>query len=292
MSRPTVFGRVRHDLADRAVEELDAALEVPPQVTVGEDAAERALLVHDEGRAGVPAAGAGDPRQRLPHRDRGVDGGEPVAGAHDLAHAEELPAERAAAVEERVVLQREVAPVGRGERERVAQGHRGGRGGRRGDPERARLVHRSGGEDDVGLAPEPALRIGGDGDDRHAEAPEQRHEADDLLGFAAVGEREDHVRLADPPEVPVERLGGVQIEGGRAGGGHGGGDLLPDEARLPDPRDHHLPPAAADEVEGREEGWPEALADRFDRPRLHRQDLACERQIVWLFRGHRFVTTP
>ena len=66
----------------------------------------------------------------------------------------------------------------------------------------------------------------------------------------------------DHAEVAVARLARVDEEGGRAGRGEGGGDLAADVAGLAHAGDDHAAARLADQVDRRDEGGAEPVADR------------------------------
>ena len=71
----------------------------------------------------------------------------------------------------------------------------------------------------------------GDGDDLHREPLQGRQQVQQLLRFAGVAQRQDHVAVVDDSQVAVQRVHAVQDDAGGAGAGEGGGDLVPYVAR-------------------------------------------------------------
>ncbi len=81
------------------------------------------------------------------------------------------------------------------------------------------------------------------------EALQPGHEAQDLLGVAAVRDGEQHVALDDAAEVAVDRLGRMQEERGRAGRREGGRDLLGDDPALAHAGGDHAPRAGEERLD-------------------------------------------
>jgi hypothetical protein len=78
--------------------------------------------------------------------------------------------------------------------------------------------------------------------------PAARNEAKDLFGRSALAEEDDHVSGPDNADVAVEGIGGVEEGGFGARGDQGLGDLLGDEAALPDTGEEDGAPAMEAEL--------------------------------------------
>ena len=89
-----------------------------------------------------------------------------------------------------------------------------------------------------------------------------------FFGLAAIGERQYDVVRNQAPEVPVQSFGGVQEKRGRAGARKRGGNLLPDDARLPHPGDHNAAPAGEEGIDSLEEILIQPARQLRERPGL------------------------
>ena len=74
--------------------------------------------------------------------------------------------------------------------------------------------------------------------------PQRRQQTQNLLGLAALRERDHHVVGPDSAEIAVDRLGRVERERPGAGGRQRRGQLLAHEPRLAHAGDDHAPLAA------------------------------------------------
>ena len=140
-------------------------------------------------------------------------------------------------------------------------------------------------EDLVGGAGEGRLGPAGHADDARADLAGDREHDVDLLGLAAVREREHEIDRSQPPEVAVQGLGRVQEERRSPGAGEGRGDLLADHAGLAHPRHDDLALARPNELGRPGEGRVEAGLEARDRVRLEPHDLARRGQEAALGRG-------
>jgi hypothetical protein len=91
-----------------------------------------------------------------------------------------------------------------------------------------------GGEGEVGVG------VRGESDDTEAEAFEQRHEAEDLVGLTAVAQQNGEIAFGAQAEIPVEGLRGIEETGGDAGAIEGGCDFLGDVGGLADTAENEL----------------------------------------------------
>ena len=89
--------------------------------------------------------------------------------------------------------------------------------------------------------------LAGERDQLRAAALHQRHDLQQLLARAGVGDRDEHVAGLDHAEVAVARLGGVHEVRRRAGARERRGDLARDVARLAHAAHHHAPLALEDQ---------------------------------------------
>ncbi len=89
-----------------------------------------------------------------------------VAGVHEAFGAQQLPAEATAGMQRGEIAFLEAAAFEQGDGERVANGERGGGGGRRCEIERARFFFHANIEDDLACGRECGTRVAGERDDR------------------------------------------------------------------------------------------------------------------------------
>ena len=115
--------------------------------------------------------------------------------------------------------------------------------------------------------PEGRFRIRGQRDQRHPEAPGIGDDVGKLRRLARPGQGDDHVVGLDHAEIAVARLGRMDVMGGGAGRGEGGGDLAAHMARLAHAGDDDPAPGRSHGLDrGREEGA-EAVADGLHQDR-------------------------
>ena len=229
-----------HQLGDRAVQGGGAhALHPPPEVPVGEGPQEAALLVDHED---APAALLGELHQHLHHLGPGQRGGDAVARVHHVGHLQEEALPDAA---RRVVLgvrvPGEALLLHHGDRDGVPEEQLDGRRGHRRQVEGAELALQREHDGAVAGPGELRARQAGHAHEPRAAGLGEGHEPEELLRGPALGEEHEDVVLADDPDVPVQRVHGVQEDGLGARGHQRHGDLLGDEAALAHPREKHHP---------------------------------------------------
>ncbi len=139
-------------------------------------------------------------------------------------------AQLAAGVERGKVLGAEAFAERDGDGQSVAEGEHGGGGGGRREAEAAGFGGNRAVEGDGAGCGEGRLHVADEGDEGVAHALQSGQEAQDLLGFAAGGEGDDHVAFGDHAEVAMDGFGRMKEERRAAGGTEGGGDLLGDDA--------------------------------------------------------------
>src|SRR5881296_342189 len=127
----------------------------------------------------------------------------------------------------------------------------------------ARLLRDACIEDDVGLTSEGRVRITRKGDDRHAEPLELTHEAEQLVGGAALREQDGDVISADEAQVAVQRVHRMEERGGAAGGGERSRDLARDQPRLADAGDDQPARGLLEQPHGGREGGARAQRVRW-----------------------------
>ena len=116
--------------------------------------------------------------------------------------------------------------------------------------------------------------LAGQRDERHLQALQRFEQADDFFGFAAVGDGQDGVAAREHAEIAVQRFGGMQEEGWRAGAGKRGGDFSADEAGFAHAGDDDAAFAGEQEVDGFFEAGVEAREDVLDGLRFDLEDAA------------------
>ena len=95
-----------------------------------------------------------------------------------------------------------------------------------------------------------------------------RQELHDLGRFTTLREHHHGIIRVNAAQIAVKRLGRVHEMGPRSGRGQRRRDLLPDEARLADPRHDHGPAAAVEELDRAQELLPHAAEHRPESRRL------------------------
>ncbi len=235
----------------------------------------------DEPAAGVGDRGHAEPFARhlvedVRHR-RGREhdrrGGTRV---HDVLDLHQPAAEFAGRMERRELILAEALANEERHGERVAHRQGGGRAGRRHQVHRTGLAGDGAVERDVGGPGQRRRGIAGDGDEARAQPADRLEQAQQLLGFAAVRERNHHVVVSNRAEIAVRGLGRVQEPGRRAGARQGGGDLPADDAGLA--HAGHDDPAAAlvEHLDGAFEMAVDALDEPQDGGGLDAKHLARE----------------
>jgi hypothetical protein len=164
-------------------------------------------------------------------------------------------------------------------RERVADRERGRRARGRDEVHRTRFLGDAAVEGDVGRLRERRLRSAGDRDQLRAEAPDRLEEPQQLVGLAAVRQRDDDIVALNDAEVAVDRFGRMQKEGRRAGARQRRGDLAADDAGLAHAREDDASPAVAEQFDRAREPAVEPLDEREDRVRFGLEHFLREREI-------------
>ena len=170
----------------------------------------------------------------LRHWSGACDLGQGIAGVHDLSDSSEAPADAASGMEVGEVFGLPSATPAHFEGEGVAEGKHHGRGGGGREVERAGFGGDASVEEDVACLCQSRSAASADGDKSCIEAFESGKQPEKLLGFTAVGERENGVVGGEHAEVAVDRFGSVQEVGGCAGGAKRGGDFACNDATLAD----------------------------------------------------------
>ena len=278
------LGRPRHHLVHRDVQEIIRPLHQAGEVSRRHHADEAPRLIHHRGRASLVC----QQHDALPHGALRKEGRQVLRDHHVADAQQQVAAERASRVQRSEVLAAEPLLLEQRDGEGVAQGEGGGRAGRRGEDLGARFFRDARVEHDVRLARERGLGVAGDRDHGHAEALQLAHEAEQLIGAAALREQDRRVVPADDAQIAVQRVDGVQERRGRAGGRERGRDLARDDARFPDAGDDQPPLRPGEQSHGRGERRAQAFGDLRDRLRFERQHApAALNEIVALRVRHR-----
>src|SRR6266487_4218525 len=94
--------------------------------------------------------------------------------------------------------------------------------------------------------------------------PNRFEQAEQLVGLAAVRQRNHHIVAPNRAEVSVHRLGGMQEERRCAGAGERRGDLLADDPRLAHSGEDHTPLAVKEQLHRAVESRVESINERED----------------------------
>jgi hypothetical protein len=139
----------------------------------------------------------------------------------------------------RKVVGGKTARVEQCDRQRIAQRQRRRGAGGRCEIERTSLLVDGRVEEYVGLARERRCRVAGDHHQLGALALDQRHDLQQLVALAGVGDADEDVVALDHAEVAVARFRGVDEVRGRPGARQRGSDLARDVTRLADAAHDH-----------------------------------------------------
>jgi hypothetical protein len=237
------------------------------EVAVGDKAEEMGVGIDNAGGA---EGAAGHLDNELAERGAEGDGG--VVAVHRLVDAEmKIASDLAGGVEAGEIGVAELAEIGDGEGEGMANGERGDDGAG-GDAKRVGGWGDGGVEDHVGFLGERGVAIAEEGDQRAAEGAEGGQEMEQFGGGAGAGEEEDGIAGREDADVAVDGLGGVEEDGGQAGGGEGGGELFGDAAGLADAREDDFVARGGEAGGGVSEVVVEAVSGAEDGIGLQRQE--------------------
>ena len=209
---------------------------------------------------------------------------------HDVPYAhQQPPPEHSAGVKIRKVLLLESPLLQQDDGQRIAHGQRRGRacGGR--EVEGTGFLGNADVQVDRGSPGEGGAGVARHGDQRQAKPLDTRQQEGDFLGFAGIGDRQDHILAGDHPHVAMSCFAGVNEERRRPGARQGGGDLAAHVSGLAQADDHD-PGLVALRLDADSAG----LEHRLTQPRnkgpncigLNFQHAACRGQGVDGFLGH------
>src|SRR5690606_18980442 len=154
------------------------------------------------------------------------------------------PAQGAARMRTGEILAAEAAGLETGDGNGVAQYQRRGGAGGGGQVQRAGLLRNMRVQVQVGAAGQFGLRIAGNGNQSGTHALYDRQYRQKFMRRAGIGDGQHDVLARQHAQIAMYRLGAVHEEGGRAGGGQRGGDLLGDVSGLSYARNDDAPLAA------------------------------------------------
>ena len=106
----------------------------------------------------------------------------------------------------------------------------------------------------VSVACQQRLGIAGDTYNLYMAIPQRGDNAQQLIRHAAIAQRHHHITLRHHPQITVESIQRVQVEGRRACAGQRGCNLSADVSALADAGDHNLPRAMKHQLHGAVEG--------------------------------------
>ncbi len=276
----------RHHPGQRACQDVIIGCHVPAQVAIGKDADQFAAGVDHADAAGL---GAGHHQERLLDAQGLLGHGVARVRPHDIADPQEQGAsDGAGRMMAGKVLLLEPARLEHGHGQGVAQDEHGRRAGGRREVKGAGFLGDLHLQDHVAVPGHGGFYAAGQRDDSHGKALERREQVDQFLRLPGITEGEHEVAVVDDAKVAVERIDTVEHDAGRAGAGEGGGDFLPDVARLADADDHDLAPAPQrvhDQFHRPVESLVELGAHRLERGQFDVEDVAGAGQVTHRRRG-------
>ena len=198
-----------------------------------------------------------------------------VAGVHKVFDPEKFMTEASSGMEGGKIVGLEAAAFEKRNGEGITEGH-GDRGAGSGsEVEGASFFFDADVENDVASAGKSGFGIAGKSDDGHFQTLQCFEEIEDFLGFAPIGDGEQGVTTSKHTQIAVERFGGVEKKGRRAGTGKGGGNLAADEARFAHPRDDNATFTGEEKIDGTVEGSVEASEEIVEGLGLDVKDATC-----------------
>ena len=178
-------------------------------------------------------------------------------------------------MKEGVVLDAESAFFEQHDCERVAHRERGGGARGRREVERAGLAFDAAVEHAVGVLGQRRAEVAGHRDHAGSYLLDDREQASDLFGLAAVRDDYDDVVAGHHAEISVDGLGGMHDERRRAGAGERGRNLPPDYSGLAHAGDYDPPFAAEDHIDGALEAFAYPVAQLENGFGLDAQNFPC-----------------
>jgi hypothetical protein len=134
---------------------------------------------------------------------------------------------------------------------------------------------------EVAGAGEGGIFLGREREQMDTQSLDGFEQLDELLGFAAGGNGQQHIVGGQHAQVTVQSFDSVQEKGRRSGAGKGGGSLAADEPRFSQTGDDHAAFAGVEKLDGFFEAIVEALDQSGDCFRLNSQDtLGCRQGLA------------
>ena len=189
---------------------------------------------------------------------------------------EQAASQAAAGVRAREIFFAESLGIEQGHRQRIAQRECGGGAGGGGEPHRAGFLRHRAVEMHIRRQRQAGFRVAGQADEVRALALDGGHDGEQLVAFAGIGQRDDHVLRGDHAEIAVAGFARMHEIGGRAGAGHGRGDLARDVAGLAHAADDDASLAGEDEVQRLQKIVVDALRERPNGIGFDVQYLTCK----------------
>ena len=128
----------------------------------------------------------------------------------------------------------------------------------------------------VAMRASAEFEIAGKGDEGHPQARDHRHDGEDFVGFARIGQGQHRIVPRDHADIAVAGLAGMHEKRRRAGAGQRGGDLAADMAGFAHAGDHDAPAAVETNAAGACKLRPQARQLRAQAVDLDGERLAAE----------------
>ena len=210
------------------------------QVTIGKDALYVTVIAH-HGR-GAQAFFAHLTHQ-LAKTGAGPDARDILTRAHHIAHMrEQFATKRTTRMGPREVFCLEAACIQQSHRQCVTQSQLCGGTGRWGQVQGTCFFFNAAIQQDVSVPGQRGFGIAGHGNYGHLQTFEHRQNANQLLGFAAVGNSQHHVYRLDHAQVTMAGLSGVDKHCWRSGGGQSCSHFAADVTTFTHPHNYHTAP--------------------------------------------------
>jgi len=194
---------------------------------------------------------------------------------HKVFNTEKFMTEAPSGMEGGKIVGLEAAAFEKGDGESITEGHRGRGAGSGSEVEGASFFFDADVENNVAGAGKSGFGIAGESDDGHFQTLQCFEEVQDFLGFAPIGDGKQGVTTSQHTQIAVERFGGVQKKGRRAGTGKGGGNLAANEARFAHPCDHNAAFTGKEKIDGTVERSVEASEEIVEGLGLNVKDATC-----------------
>src|SRR6266581_6820444 len=167
-----------------------------------------------------------------------------------MFHAQEFPAKTSGGMERGKIIGTKAAAFEERDGQRVAHGHRHGGACRGREIQRTGLFLDAYVQHHVARFRQRGMKFASQKDDGHFQALERFEQANDLFGFAAIGDGQESISTGEHAQIAVQGFRSVQKKGWSAGAGKGGGNFSADETRLSHAGDDDAPFADEQDVHG------------------------------------------